>query len=326
MSAPTVSILIPCHNAERWIRAAIESALAQTYPHIEVIVVDDGSTDGSWPIINSFGGRIRCETGPNRGSNPARNRLLEMASGEWVQYLDADDYLLPDKVAVQVQALESRPGVDVVYSPVVMEYCEDSAAGRQDVLPIPPPHDPWVLLVRWLLPQTGAALWRRAAIVQVGGWKRDQPCCQEHELYLRLLKGRHVFEYSEYAGAVYRQWSTTTLCRRDPVRTIRRRLEVVRAAETFLQETERLTVERQNAIAHARLECARSLFNLNRPQALVVVRELQARHPQFRLPDAPPFPPAYRMVYGLLGFEWAESIAQVLRPIRRNMRHFCQTH
>src|SRR5580704_15422021 len=107
---PLVSILIPCYNAERWVAQAIESALAQTWPEKEVIVVDDGSTDGSLGIIKQFEARIRWETGPNRGGNNTRNRLLELARGEWLQYLDADDYLLPDKVGRQMKFLEQCSG------------------------------------------------------------------------------------------------------------------------------------------------------------------------------------------------------------------------
>src|SRR5438128_899411 len=100
---PLVSILIPCYNAERWIGEAISSALAQTWSEKEIIVVDDGSTDGSLQQIRKFDGLVRWETGPNRGGNAARNRLLELAKGEWLQYLDADDYLLPDKIAKQME-------------------------------------------------------------------------------------------------------------------------------------------------------------------------------------------------------------------------------
>src|SRR5947208_2592225 len=104
-----VSILIPCYNAERWIAQAIESALAQTWPEKEVVVVDDGSTDGSLDVIKQFDGRIRWETGPNRGGNMARNRLRELAGGDWLQYLDADDYLLPDKIDDQMRFLAKAP-------------------------------------------------------------------------------------------------------------------------------------------------------------------------------------------------------------------------
>src|SRR3984957_14870258 len=117
---PLVSILIPCYNAERWVAQAIESALRQTWPEKEIIVVDDGSTDASLAIIQSFGDRIRWETGPNRGGNVARNRLLDLARGEWLQYLDADDYLLPLKIERQVGFLREHPTCDVVYSPVLL--------------------------------------------------------------------------------------------------------------------------------------------------------------------------------------------------------------
>src|SRR5215813_6146334 len=113
-----VSILIPCFNAERWIAQAIESGLAQTYEEKEVIVIDDGSRDGSLEVIKSFGDRIRWETGPNCGGNAARNRLLQLARGRWLQYLDADDYLLPTKLERQVAFLREHPECDVAVSPV----------------------------------------------------------------------------------------------------------------------------------------------------------------------------------------------------------------
>src|SRR5262245_44085768 len=113
--APLVSILIPCYNAERWVGQAIESALAQTWPVKEVIVVDDGSQDRSLSVIESFANRIRWQAGPNRGGNVARNELLELAQGTWLQFLDADDYLLPEKIAKQAVFLEGHPDTDVVF-------------------------------------------------------------------------------------------------------------------------------------------------------------------------------------------------------------------
>src|SRR5438445_3224416 len=143
-----VSILIPCYNAERWVAQAIESALGQTWPEKEVIVVDDGSTDSSLSIIKSFSDRIRWQTGPHRGGNAARNRLLQLARGEWLQYLDADDYLLPDKIARQMEFLESHTKTDVVFGPVTMEYMTESGTHRE-ISSVPEPRDPWILLARW---------------------------------------------------------------------------------------------------------------------------------------------------------------------------------
>jgi glycosyltransferase involved in cell wall biosynthesis len=94
--APLVSIVMPCFNNEAYVAEAIDSALGQTYDNIEVIVIDDGSTDGSLDIIRSYGDRITWRTGPNEGACAARNKGLALARGEFIKFLDADDILLPE--------------------------------------------------------------------------------------------------------------------------------------------------------------------------------------------------------------------------------------
>src|SRR5882724_6628365 len=91
-----VSIVIPCFNAERFLTETLESAFLQTYPHTEIIVIDDGSTDGTARIIRSYATRLIAEFGPNRGASAARNRGTALARGEFLQYLDADDLLPPN--------------------------------------------------------------------------------------------------------------------------------------------------------------------------------------------------------------------------------------
>src|SRR6516162_5899582 len=130
----SVSILIPCYNAERWIAHAIDSALAQTWNEKEVIVVDDGSTDSSLDVIRGFKDRIRWETGSHRGGGAARNRLLELAYGQWIQYLDADDYLLPNKIAHQMGFIAANMGLDVVFGPATWEYWSEHDI-RREVVP-----------------------------------------------------------------------------------------------------------------------------------------------------------------------------------------------
>ena len=98
-----VSILIPAYNAERWLAETIRSALAQTWSRTEIIVVDDGSRDATLTVANSFqSSRVKVVTQSNMGAPAARNRAFELAQGDYIQWLDADDLLDPAKIAAQM--------------------------------------------------------------------------------------------------------------------------------------------------------------------------------------------------------------------------------
>lgn len=306
-----VSILIPCYNARQWVGQAIDSALAQTWSNIEVIVFDDGSTDGSHEVIQSYGDRIRWECGPNRGANYARTRLLELARGEWVQYLDADDYLLPEKIEGQINFIRTQSDVDVVIGPAIWEYY-DANQSRQEVVEIPKDLDYWCLLASWQLPQTGAPLWRKSAISDVGGWDPQQPCCQEHQLYLRLLMGGKRFAHCTSKGAVYRQWSNETLCKRDISLVHARRLMIEQQLEDFLRARGELTRDRLFAINLARFEIACHAWSYDKSRAIELVRQISKADRWFS-PRGSAAPLAYRAVFHAFGFRAAENIGEMLR-------------
>jgi glycosyltransferase involved in cell wall biosynthesis len=104
---PLVSILIPAYNAESWIAATIESALAQTWANKEIIIVDDGSRDRTVEIARRFvSGNVSVVTQRNQGAAAARNKAFQLCQGDYVQWLDADDLLSPDKIALQMAAAE----------------------------------------------------------------------------------------------------------------------------------------------------------------------------------------------------------------------------
>ncbi|MFN5814490.1 MAG: glycosyltransferase family 2 protein, partial [Pseudanabaena sp.] len=104
-----VSILIPCYNSEKWIAETLKSALDQTWQNIEIILVDDGSTDNSLSIARSYeSSRLKVITQENRGASSARNRALKEAQGDFIQYLDANDLLNPQKIEAQVLLLQQN--------------------------------------------------------------------------------------------------------------------------------------------------------------------------------------------------------------------------
>jgi glycosyltransferase involved in cell wall biosynthesis len=104
---PLVSILIPAYNAEQWIAQTIEAAIAQTWPNREIIVVDDGSRDSTLQVARRFeSGSVKITTQENAGACAARNKALSFAQGDYVQWLDADDLLAPDKISSQMRAVD----------------------------------------------------------------------------------------------------------------------------------------------------------------------------------------------------------------------------
>ena len=112
--APKVSVVVPCYNGAKYLRETIQSVLAQDLPVLEIIVVDDGSTDDSADIAESFGAPVRVIRQSNQGESVARNRGIDEARGDWVAFLDADDLWTPDKMAEQAKLMS--PGVGLVCS------------------------------------------------------------------------------------------------------------------------------------------------------------------------------------------------------------------
>src|SRR5207248_3162386 len=102
---PLISILIPAYNAEPWIGDTIRSALAQTWPRKEIVVVDDGSTDQTLQVARQFASKtVSIVTRKNQGASAARNEAFELCQGSYIQWLDADDLLAPNKISKQMEA------------------------------------------------------------------------------------------------------------------------------------------------------------------------------------------------------------------------------
>lgn len=301
-----VTIGIPCYNSARWIRIAVESALAQTWPEKQVIVVDDGSTDGSQEILRSFGDAIDMVFAGHRGSNPARNEILRLSKGEWIQYLDADDMLLSEKIERQFSETDGGADCDVIYSPVWIE--ENGGRHQSEIDTNLDLYSQWI---GWQLPQTGGGLWRKAALEKLGGWNEAMPCCQDNELYLRAIKAGMRFRFAPTPNAVYRIWSNDTLCRRDT--------RLVMKVKTGLIDDMRAWMELHNLWTPASNDVAgRAFFEMSRAMVHYGLDEADAYHQARRelgliKLSGPAAPPAYRFMYKIAGFKTAERIARGMR-------------
>lgn len=309
---PSVAILIPTYNAGAWLREAVRSALAQEGIVPRVVVCDDGSTDDSLASLGEFAPNlITILRQPKLGGNAARNALLAAADCEWVQYLDADDYLEPHKIARQLTEAGPLDSVDVLYSPVWSESWQDGKAVSRSPSLIDPTLDLFTQWILWQLPQTGGALWRTAALRRIGGWNMQMPCCQEHELYLRALQAGLRWKFCSSPGAVYRLWSESTVCRKDPIQVIRVRTGLIDELIAWLRHNGNVTPAHTDAAAQVGFEMARTWARYDLDAATDYADD-RRRQELFRV-SGPAAPILYRLVHTLGGFRRAEQIARALR-------------
>jgi glycosyltransferase involved in cell wall biosynthesis len=116
MERPLISCIMPVFNGERYVKEALDSILAQTYRPIECIVVDDGSKDGTAAVVAEYGKRVRYFRQPNAGETSARKLGLTVAQGEFIAFLDADDFWHTEKLALQMARFRERPGLDLCFT------------------------------------------------------------------------------------------------------------------------------------------------------------------------------------------------------------------
>ena len=302
---PRVTIAIPCFNAARWVAQAVQTAVDQSWPDTETIVVDDGSTDGSIEALARFGNEIRVIKAEHLGGNAARNAAVRAATGEWIQFLDADDLLHPHKIANQFKEVAPSEA-DVIFSPVLFD-----DRGWRSPREVDASLDAESLWLAWQLPQTGGCLWRKSALESIGGWNEATPCCQEFELYLRAIEAGLRFRFAPTAGAVYRVWSGDTLCRKDPRQVIEVRTGLYRQLATWLRERGSLTPERLALAGRACFEMARTLAKFDLTEAARYHDE--RKREQLIHVAGPAAPLAYRAAYRTFGFSFAEKLASTLR-------------
>jgi len=309
-SKPLVSILIPCYNAQPWIGQCIQSALDQTWPSKEIIVIDDGSTDGSAGVIRSFGSDIVFRQCSHSGGNVVRNALAELARGEWLQYLDADDFLSPGKVASQLASVEqSAAEFDVVYSPVIIH--DENRPGADCVLSIDD-NDETLTFIRWGPLNTGGLLLRRQTVLDAGLWNVERRFCQEHDLVLRLILRDGRFFLHRNAEAVYRRHGSNTVSRRDPLGVIRLRMELTDRLADYLKSEGRWTPTHSQALYVARMECARSAARTDFRYAEELGAKAAALGARW-VSSSPALPPHYQAISRIVGFKYAERLAGFVR-------------
>lgn len=214
MNPTLVSVIIPVYNGEKYIRCAIDSVLKQDYQSIEIVVIDDGSSDSTLQILNEYGDKVSIYQQPNKGSAAARNLGIKMANGTYIAFLDADDYWFPGKISAQMQALRAT-GCRMAYTRFLFWHADtdngwpDPASVLfQDRLAFKPGskvEPKWVYadLLLDCLVWTSTVLIAKEELSRVGGFDEDLRKGQDYDLWLRLSRTIQM-AYLDQVSALYR--------------------------------------------------------------------------------------------------------------------------
>jgi glycosyltransferase involved in cell wall biosynthesis len=301
---------------------AVQSALEQSHPAVEVIVIDDGSTDGSREAVEAFGSSVVFEVGPNRGAAAARNRGLGLARGEYVQFLDADDLLLPTKVEACLERFSSS--VDLVFCEMQYFLDDDPSRGglpsrgtESGIIPLARREmrwDPERQLEYTLRASIGtpAPLHRAALLREAGGFRADLRNLDDVELHFRLaLAGLRFGKLAEVLVHCRTHCSANRLRGAED-----RNLSAIRATWAMHEQARRarrLSPHVRRALADKFANYGRKAFwqgyRAEAREAFAIARRL-SRFPR------PTGVPAYNLLSWAMGLYRTESIVGRLVPAR----------
>ena len=187
-----VTVIIPCYNVESYINECVESVRRQSHQDVEIICVDNGSTDRTLEKLEELSneGNITLLREPNKGACYARNAGLANATGDWIQFLDADDLLLDGKLLHQIELLSSvSDKVGFISGASITQ----NVSGKQVIKKIDDVVHPYLSVFTIQSGNTCSNLWRRSALEKVNGWNTSLQSSQEADLMMRLVINGYQF-------------------------------------------------------------------------------------------------------------------------------------
>ncbi len=318
MSEGLVSILVPCRNAGPWLSATLESALAQTWQEREIILVDDGSTDGSAEIAQSFASRgVRVFRQTNCGASAARNLALAEAKGDFIQFLDADDLLAPRKIQTQMEMLRHRD-LGVVASGRWSRFEGDPS--RRWFVDSPVFRDLSAMEFLLLAASEGhmmhpaAWLTPRHVADSAGSWNESLSLNDDGEYFARVLLASNGIAFCDQAESFYRSNLAASLSGRKDERAKRSLLRSANLIADHMVDTADSTLVR-NAIASLYLRVLHSIYPA--PRDLIDRTVERVTHFGGHVTPPPMGPKAAalsRLIGWKLVFRLRSIISELLRP------------
>lgn len=295
-SYPLVSIVIPLYNAEQFIAATIESALQQTYNHIEIIVVDDGSKDDSYAIAKRFeNDKIKVVKQANKGASAARNHGITLAKGEYIQFLDADDFLHPQKIEYQLNTLKNYSDLHLIGG-TWQRFIKNLDQLYGEIAPVTQLEVQSFDKVEWLIkrPMMIPNTWlvSKTLIDLAGPWDEQISLNDDGEYFYRVIAASAGVVIDRKAATYYRSFNNASLSSRNGRKAM---LSWIRSIQSYKKILKDLAGEKGNESVDEFFYLL-SYWSLNEFPDLVEVCKAEMYHPEktFILED--------RLVYKLSKF------------------------
>lgn len=308
-----VSVIIPCFNAASWIREALKSVLEQNIDNMEIIVIDDGSTDNSADIVAKDFPTIKLIGTKNQGASKARNLGTRESEGEFIQYLDADDMLAPGKLVTQLESLR-KARADVAYGDwQKLAETDNGKFVKGEIISrkIENPEIELFTTDKWC--PMAAYLFRRSIVEKIGGWNENLPIIQDVRFQLDCALHGGIFHYLPRVMGYFRVHSAVSLSKRDPIGFIRDCLCNAAEVQKWWEEHGGISKERKAALISA-YECiARASFENDKKTFEAAYEMLNIFKPGYAPENSTPLKLASRV----LGYRNAETVALLYRKTKK---------
>ncbi len=310
---PKVSVIIPAFNCARYIADAIDSVLAQTYQDLEIIVVDDGSTDGTGEVVRRYGDRVRYIRQKNRGPSGAKNTGIQAARGEYISTLDGDDLWMPDRLEKLVPLLDQQPELGFAYGDCYRIDETPDHVWQQTAFQI---HGGarrgWVLerLVMVNFVPSQSVIIRRSALDAVGLFDETYRIGEDWDLWLRLA-ARYPVDFIPDVVAMRRQ-HTQNITNNSDVTMMSNAVSILR----------NLKQREPEAVARIRQAYHRALAQAHFLSGVACVNDGDRRRGRAEIARSMRYAPTHLKAYAWWLLSWFGSpVLNHLRGLKRRLRN-----
>ena len=316
---PRISVVIPCFNVEELVVDAVHTVLNQTYPIEEIICIDDGSKDETLGVLHTLESEVAITVKhleQQQGASAARNRGLEMVSGDYVQFLDADDLLDPRKLEHQATLIAECPCTpDFVAAAYEKELLDDAVEESRGAVSVHP--DDWIGLIATELGITSANLWRTASLRAVGGFSEGYNQSTEAELMFRLLcDGAKILRDPIILTTVRKR--SDSLWHSAPSESRKSWLRLRERIRRYLKENNLLTPERKLIFQQQAFVQISALYSHDKYFSICMYEKMlnDDFHPQH---EGVTVNNIYSLLYSLFGLTCAEEVRMYWHALKKRI-------